>query len=273
LAFALQIVAGIMAGQGTVVLAMGSFKGGTYQELMDYIVKLVLSSMTDMLYIIYTVSGIILFSFIYKKLFKEEVGIKFAGISKNIPATIGGIVLFSIGMQYVCVYLMNALAAAFPSWLEDYINLIETSGLGNNMSFGLALYAIILGPVCEELIFRAVTYSAAKKVMPYYAAIIVQAILFGAYHMNAIQGSYAFVLGLGLGYIMYLYNNIFITIFVHIIFNIVGTFGSELLPIGGDTLITFFIWVLGSLIVTYVSILLLRFGASTVKDTSDYSDI
>jgi membrane protease YdiL (CAAX protease family) len=109
--------------------------------------------------------------------------------------------------------------------------------------------------------------------MPYYLAIIVQAILFGAFHMNAIQGCYAFVLGLGMGYVMHLYNNIFVTIIIHMIFNLIGTYGSDFLPYGGDTIIGFFLWMLGSLVVTYVSIILLRKGASSVKEKEFTADI
>ena len=91
--------------------------------------------------------------------------------------------------------------------------------------------------------------------------------------MNAIQGCYAFVLGLGLGYIMHLYDNIWVTIMVHILYNLVGTFFSEFLPFSGDTLISFFFSVLLALMVTYGGLLLLKRSAASVKEEDNYSDI
>jgi membrane protease YdiL (CAAX protease family) len=138
----------------------------------------------------------------------------------------------------------------------------------------MIVYALILGPICEELIFRGVTYHSAAKVMPYYWAIIVQAILFGAFHMNHLQSLYAFVLGLGLGYIMYLYDNIIITILIHMAYNIIGTVLSELLPVGGNTPITFFMCVLFALLVTYGGVILLKKGAIIpIKNEEENTDI
>jgi membrane protease YdiL (CAAX protease family) len=195
------------------------------------------------------------------------------GISKNVPVTIAGVALFCIGMQYVSIFIMNALAAAKPAWMEEYEALLESAGLDGNISVILGLYAVLLGPVVEEFIFRGLTQSAASKVMPYYLAIFVQAVLFGAFHMNPIQSCYAFVLGLGLGYIMYLYDNIVITIIIHIIYNIFGTIGSEILPSGGENIITFFFSVLFALIVSYAGLVLLKRSSARVKEEGTSADI
>ena len=274
LAFVLQFAASIIIMEGGAAYALGTFSGKSLDELLNYMFDVMLSNTTnDFIYILYSATGIIIFLTCYNRMFMEGKTYSFKGISKNTSATIGGVVLFCIGMQYVSIYLMNALASAFPSWLEEYEAIMESAGFEDEMTIALALYALLLGPVVEELIFRGLTLSAAKKVMPYYFAIIVQALLFGAFHMNAIQSCYAFVLGLGLGYIMHLYDNILLTIAIHIIYNIIGTIGSEILPVGGDTLISFFIWVLGALIISYLGIILLRKGAASVKEDEHFADI
>ena len=273
LAFVLQVGASLFVIQAIVAYVLATFKGSTYEELVNALVDAMLSDGANVLYIIYAVAGIIIFTFVQKKIFSDDKQTKLSEVSKNVPATIAGVLLFCLGMQYVSNYLTAALASAFPAWLEEYEELMETAGLDDSLTVIMGIYAVILAPICEELIFRGVTFSAAKKVMPYYLAIVVQAILFGAFHMNAIQGCYAFVLGLGMGYVMHLYNNIFVTIIIHMIFNLIGTYGSDFLPYGGDTVIGFFLWMLGSLVVTYVSIILLRKGASSVKENEFTADI
>lgn len=273
LAIVLQVGASLFVIQGIVVYVLSTFNGKDYEALVNALTDAMLSDGANMLYIIYAVAGIIIFAFLQKKLFADEKRTKLSEVSKNIPATASGVILFCLGMQYVSMYLTAALASAFPSWLEEYQELMETAGLDDSLTLIMGIYAVILAPICEELIFRGVTFSAARKVMPYYLAIVVQAILFGAFHMNAIQGCYAFVLGVGMGYVMYLYNNIFVTIIIHIIFNLIGTYGSEYLPYGGDSVIGFFLWMLGSLVVTYASIILLRKGAASVKEKEFTADI
>ena len=150
---------------------------------------------------------------------------------------------------------------------------MEAAGLDEEISVLMLLYAMILGPIVEEFIFRGLTYSAARKVMHYYLAIVVKAILFGAFHMNPIQSCYAFVLGLGMGYIMYLYDNILLTIAIHIAYNFIGIFFTDAIPLGGDTLISFFLFTLFALVISYLGLVLLRKGAASVKDETDFADI
>lgn len=274
LAFILQYIATIVVMEGKVVYAMGTFKGSTVDELMDYMFDIMLSTATDgSIYVLYAVVGVAIFVTCYNKMFMKGKSYSLKGISRNVPLTIVGLTLFCIGMQYISLFLMNALSVAFPSWMEEYENIIESAGLTDEITVLMAVYAVLLGPIVEEFIFRGITYSAARKIMPYYLAIFVQALLFGAFHLNAIQGCYAFVLGLGLGYIMYLYDNIFLTIAAHIIYNIVGTFFTEALPVAEDTVFTLFFSVLFALLVTYGSLICLKNGAASVKDEESFTDI
>ena len=232
------------------------------------------SSSTAMgcVYIAYCAVCIPLFIYLYFKEFRDKKPLV-KGVSDNVPFTILGIILFAIGAQYVCGYIMNVVAAVMPAWLDEYTQLIESAGLGDDMSFIMIIYSAILAPVLEEFAFRGITFKAARKIMPWYVAIIVQAILFGAFHMNAMQGIYAGALGLGLGYIMYRYDNLLITIIVHFVFNILGTVFSQYLVMGGNTVITFFLWVLGSLVVTYGGMVLLSIGAPGLKIKDNSADI
>ena len=89
------------------------------------------------------------------------------------------------------------------------------------------LYASILGPVAEELLFRGVIL---RQLAPWgkQTAIVISAVLFGVFHGNVIQIPFAFMVGLVLGYVTVEYS-IGWAIVLHIINNMVlGDFFTRL---------------------------------------------
>ena len=102
----------------------------------------------------------------------------------------------------------------------------------------MLLYSVLLAPVCEELIFRGTTMHLARRALPFWLANTMQALLFGLFHMNWIQGIYAFALGLVLGYVCEKGGSIYYSILLHILFNLWGTVISTLLPDVGNTVFT-----------------------------------
>ena len=117
------------------------------------------------------------------------------------PLQFLSIILLIPGMQFFSGYLTSAVSLLFPNWLSQYEKLMETAGLDSDIGLFMFIYAVILGPVCEELVFRGVTIRLVRRALPFWAANLMQAVLFGIFHMNWIQGIYAFVLGLVLGWI------------------------------------------------------------------------
>ncbi len=272
--FAVQYALSIMEIQAVVAYEVANYYGEGYTAFILNIYNDIASDAgMGVIYILYPVICIPIFIYIYFKEYRQKDKPFIKGVSGNIPCTIAGIIVFTIGAQYTCMYIMNSVATAFPSWLEEYEQIMEAAGISDSMTVTMTVYSIILGPIVEELTFRVLTYKAASKLMPAHMAIIVQALLFGAYHMNMLQAIYAFALGLGLGYVMYKYDNVIITIIIHVAFNLLGTIGNNYLVYGGDTLITYFLWMLGSLIVTYAGIKLLKKGMPGVKSGINNADI
>lgn len=140
-----------------------------------------------------------------------------------------GVATLVPGMQFFSGYLTSIIALIVPKWWEQYQKLMETAGLDNNVGPLMICYAVILGPICEELIFRGVTMSLAKQALPFWLANFMQAVLFGLFHMNWIQGIYAFVLGLVLGFLCEKGGSIYYSLLFHILFNFWGTILSQLL--------------------------------------------
>lgn len=275
IACVIQFVASMIVMQLQVTYLLGTFKGSTFTDLFNGLFDMVLSSLTNgVIYCIYSVVGISIFAYFFNSLFMKDKSYSIKGVSCNKGATFLGIILFSIGMQYVSNYLLAALSVAFPEWMEEYEQLLEAAGISESISPLMLVYALLLGPIVEEFMFRGLTLNAAKKLFNYKWAILIQAILFGVFHGNKMQGIYAFVLGLGLGYIMHAYDNLFFTIIIHMAYNIIGTLGAGYLPMGGDeSYVSFFFWSLGSLVISYIGLYLLKTGAAAINKEEIQADI
>ncbi len=148
---------------------------------------------------------------------------------------LAGVVVLIPGSQFLCSYLISFLSLLFPSWLLQYEQLMEAAGMDDSLTFILLCYSVILGPVNEELIFRGITMRLARQSLPFWAANILQAILFGILHGNWLQGCYAGALGLLLGFVCEKGGSILYSILMHILFNFWGTVISGLFADVEDT--------------------------------------
>jgi membrane protease YdiL (CAAX protease family) len=111
---------------------------------------------------------------------------------------------------------------------------MESAGLSEDVSLLMMLYSVCLAPISEELIFRGVTYRIARRAFPFWIANFIQALLFGIFHMNPLQGCYTFILGLFMGYICEKGGTLYHAIFFHFLFNLWGTTASEWLLAGDE---------------------------------------
>lgn len=189
---------------------------------------------TQVVYIVFSVSCIICFGLWYKK----RCGGKLTLNIRNSfhPLELLGIVCLIPGTQYLCSIITAMVGMIFPSWLEVYAELMETAGLGEEISLLMMIYSVCLAPISEELIFRGVTLRVAQRAFPFWIANIIQAFFFGAFHMNMLQGCYTFILGLFLGYICEKGGSIYHVILFHFLFNLWGTMAAEWMIVENATL-------------------------------------
>ncbi len=146
--------------------------------------------------------------------------------------TIGCIIFLGIGLQLLTNLFLQALYLLFPNLLDAYMKLVEAAGI-EQMNMGSLLATVILAPVVEEIIFRGITMRIAQKAgAGFIAANLIQAVAFGIYHLNLIQGVYAALLGLVLGYAAYRYGSIYPSILLHFVYN----FSATLLHVTGTCL-------------------------------------
>lgn len=87
----------------------------------------------------------------------------------------------------------------------------------------------ILGPLCEEVLFRGLLAGRLARYGQKPAA-FVSALLFGLYHVNLSQFCYAFLLGLLLAYAYFYTGTLKMPVLLHILINLYGSFVVFLLP-------------------------------------------
>ena len=137
----------------------------------------------------------------------------------------------SLGLINIYFNLLLYLEKSNPlieSWMTAYEESAGsfTAELGY---FWLILGVCILTPILEELIFRGVVQGELRKAMPEWAAIVIQAVVFAAYHMQPIQSSYVLLPGLLLGMAYYWSRSIWVPIAMHCVFNFIGSALPELI--------------------------------------------
>ena len=171
--------------------------------------------------ILFSISCIILFSFWYRETFDKDFLSK--SKKKFHLLQIIGIIFLVPATQFMSALLVSILSIFFPNWLIAYETLLENAGLTEDISIIMMIYSVCLAPISEELIFRGVTMRIARKSFPFWIANIMQALFFGIFHLNILQGCYAFALGLFLGYVYEHSGSIYHAIFFHFLFNLWGT--------------------------------------------------
>ena len=280
----IQVAASIFMSQIAVGLYVYHFHGITMQEFLDGlkgqdVVNVILYGT----YLIYEVVALIVFGVyyyqhFYKKSSKKynrngfidmrfpEPNVSFRGY--NPVKFVVGVILFAVGMLIVVQYMMSALAVLFPMWLAELMQLEEAAGLTDMTPLTL-IYVCIIGPMVEELGFRGLSTEYLRRGFGFWGTCIIQAIIFGVMHMNPMQACYAFVIGLGLGYVYLKTGNIIVTMVLHMVYNSTttglsyipwdnaSTEAAEVATTGTMAPVMSFFILLAGIVATYVGIKLL----------------
>lgn len=240
--------------------------GISFAALMNELLSLLsTSSFIIFVSMAYAIAALVIFGYWYKKKLactQERIAVK----SAFNPWIVLSLLLLSIGLQYVITYLMNFIGILRPDWMQSYTELIDTAGIGS-LSPLTVIYAIIIAPISEELIFRGVTLGYAKKALPTAGAVCLQAVLFGIFHLNMIQGIYAAFLGLFIGYLCEAGGSLAIPMLFHAFFNIFGSFASANMYYHMEQPFFFMLWLTVGVLLTYAGIFLFQHGVA-VRDTT-----
>lgn len=157
-------------------------------------------------------------------------------------SNIGLVILLGLAFNYTLA--MVDQFTSFYKLFPDHEKLMATL-LGGDFFFTLFIVGIII-PIFEEILFRGIIFNELKKHISLGAAVMVQGLIFGIYHMNLLQGIYGTILGI-LAALVYIWcNSIWAPILVHTSFNtfsvmmsriddgqIIAKYGVELLFASG----------------------------------------
>lgn len=151
---------------------------------------------------------------------KEGAELKSVFCAKNLA----GFLLIGLTVYFFISLYLEAVGWILPEVMDEYNQLMELSGIAE-LTLVSTIASIVLAPLGEEIIFRGLTYRYFRKAGAcFWAANILQALLFGIIHLNWVQGGYAFLLGLLLGYMGKRYNSLLVPMLLHMIFNFCGTY-------------------------------------------------
>ena len=154
-------------------------------------------------------------------LWKKSAYIRHELLAKGRPMTVGafaGLLCVFLGVQLVTSLLNTVFEMILNAMGLSMMAALESSS-GMQDGFVMFLYASILAPITEEILFRGLVQ---RTLMPYGKkfAIFCSAFLFGIFHGNLAQTPFAFMAGLVLGYVAAEYNLLWAMV-LHMVNNLV----------------------------------------------------
>ena len=129
-------------------------------------------------------------------------------------STVFGVVAFTMAASPL-VTLVNLVSQLF---VDNTVSANSTQFLSLHPLL-LIFFVGILAPICEEVVFRGAIFGGLKKEGNIFKAIMASGLLFGLLHMNINQASYAFVIGVLLGFLVEATGSIFSSILFHMLVN------------------------------------------------------
>lgn len=135
--------------------------------------------------------------------------------------------VLGITVEIAAGLILAWILSFFPETATGYQGQMDS-----HLSNGLIslLFVIIISPVFEEAVFRFMLLGVLEIKIGFYAANVVQAAIFGLYHMSLIQGIYAFLLGMLIGFLKHYTGTVLGCVCFHIAFNMTGTLVNKLVP-------------------------------------------
>lgn len=132
---------------------------------------------------------------------KDEILVK---EKKMTPFVLFCILSFCMGAQMVNSLWVSLLEMIMNLFGKSVMTVLESVS-GDSDTFSMFLYASILAPISEEILFRGYVLRSLRPFGKRFA-IFGSAVLFGLFHGNLLQTPYAILVGLVLGYVTVEYS-------------------------------------------------------------------
>ncbi len=160
------------------------------------------------------------------------------------------VVFCGISASFIVPVVLYWLSVIFPmdKMMQQYSQLMENIDFGNPI-INLLLIAVV-APIFEEFFFRGAIYKELRSSTPIWVAIVLQALIFGIFHMNVVQGLYAFGLGIILGLVYEWSRSLWVPIIFHAVFNAIGT-SADYIPIFRNDIVVYALAGLGVIVMIF----------------------
>lgn len=220
LMYIIQIAAAL--GGQVLILLTGQFMTAihVYQSpVMDYVVNQYVYIVSAASYGIFLLAGY----FWYRRVMADR---RAAYLERGHKAALNsgailGIFFVALFIQFAVTSLLNILAVVAPNLMGHYMKVMKGLGMAEPSILSM-FYVVVMAPLAEELLMRGLCLKILERSFPFWAANFLQALFFGLYHMNLIQGCYAFLMGLILGRLVKKYGTLKASMLCHFIINFSG---------------------------------------------------
>lgn len=139
--------------------------------------------------------------------------VEYCHLRKVSLKSIGLIIVAAIFLFIMADYVNACSMIAFQNLLDDSLQAIV------NKPVEALVVVAILPAIIEEFLFRGMIYRGIANKSNKKIVIIISALLFAFLHMNFNQMCYAFVMGLVFAIVIYLTDNLSVSILLHMLFN------------------------------------------------------
>lgn len=129
------------------------------------------------------------------------------------------LIIMGIAAQLFVDGILVLARPYFTNAFSKYDSMVQNvTGAGS--SWAMTLAVMLIAPIGEEFLFRGLIFRYAQSCLAVFPAILLQAVIFGVYHGNIIQGLYAFFLGILLGAVCFKAKSVIPCIILHMSINI-----------------------------------------------------
>lgn len=155
----------------------------------------------------------------------KMVGVKPESLFKISDCTVGKIFQYI----FIAVFLQFSVSTII-NIIQQLVSDVDVFGSSASFSTYYStkyaaltiIYTCVVAPVTEELLYRGFVQKAFSKVSQHFG-ILMSALFFGLGHGNIAQFTFAFILGIFMGYLSVKHNSIIPSIIVHAATNIIST--------------------------------------------------
>ncbi|MDR0963236.1 MAG: HAD hydrolase-like protein [Clostridium sp.] len=131
-------------------------------------------------------------------------------------------------LQYVLLFFATVGAIIGINQLLSLLGLVSptvlfsTSSSGSDFStflIGFLCYCVIT-PLAEELLFRGSIFHSLRQITSQRNSVLLSAVIFAMYHLNAPQGIYAFLIGVMMAYAYLYFGEFWVPLAIHMFSNL-----------------------------------------------------